>query len=513
MVKSTAADAASSYRSIFKSTFLVGGAQVINILISLIKNKVLAMILGPAGIGVMGVFTSITTLVSSISNLGINSSAVKQVAEADTAADQPKLAYLYRIIRRLLLFSGLFFALLMCIFSKPLALLSFERDYKPELVSGIIIISLLVLLDNLSTGERAILQGRRKLRELAIGQVLGALIGAVSGVVIIYFLKFEGIAWYLLSTGLSMYLVYRYQVYVINRRSAADQANAAVERTLSATERKGESRTLVKLGLAFLITVLAGSAVSYAERLLIIRSLDVEGVGIYQSAWSLVNMSFNLVLLAMTADFYPRLVSIASDNKAVNRTVNEQVELALLAALPVLLILYVFSPLLLELLYSASFLSGSALCRWLAISCFFRVLCWPLGYIIIAKGDNRLFIVSSIFWEVIQVPILLVCMHYWSLEGIGLTYVISYFLVTIGSTLITARYYQFAWSNEALRSMGVALLLILLVVLADKLTIPRIAFYSLGILGIGFSGWRFLQFVQSKFEIRIIDIIKSRLGL
>lgn len=513
MVKAAAADAESSYRSIFKSTFLVGGAQVINILISLVKNKVLAMILGPAGIGVMGVFTSITTLVNAISNLGINSSAVKQVAEADTAADQPRLSFLYRLIRRLLLFSGLFFALLMCIFSEPLARLSFERDYKPELVSGIIIISLLVLFDNLSTGERAILQGRRKLRELAVGQVLGALIGAVSGVIIVYFLKFEGIAWYLLTTSLSMYLVYRYQVFAMNKRFAVDHVITTADAELSPEARMRESRILIKLGLAFLITVLAGSAVSYAERLLIIRSLDVEGVGIYQSAWSLVNMSFNLVLLAMTTDFYPRLVSIASDNNAVNRTVNEQVELALLAALPVLLILYVFSPLLLELLYSASFLTGSALCRWLAISCFFRVLCWPLGYIIIAKGDNRLFIISSIFWEVIQVPILLVCMHYWNLEGIGLTYVISYFLVTIGSTLIARRYYQFAWSTTALRSMGVALLLIMLVALADRFELPRSIFYGLGILSICFSVWRFFQFVQSKFEIRIIDLIKSRLGL
>lgn len=507
MTKPIADAEESSYRSIFKSTFLVGGAQVINILISLVKNKVLAMLLGPAGIGVMGVYTSITTLVSSISNLGINSSAVKQLAEADSAADKGRLFYLIRIIRRLLLFSGLAFALMMSIFSKPLAQFSFERDYKPELVTAMVIISLLVLFDNLSTGERAILQGRRKLRELAIGQVLGAFFGALVGVLIIYLFKFEGIAWYLLSTSVSMYLIYLYQVHLSNKDLRAASTS------MSALEKRKETKALVKLGLAFLVTVLAGSAVSYAERLLIIRSLDVEGVGIYQSAWSLVNMSFNLVLLAMTTDFYPRLVAIAADERAVNRTVNEQVELALLAALPVLLVLYVFSPLLLELLYSASFLTGSALCRWLAISCFFRVLCWPLGYIIIAKGNNRLFMISSIFWEVIQVPILLICMHYWNLEGIGLTYVISYFLVTIGSTLITAHYYRFKWSIKALQSMGIAFAMIVIVVLADKLQLSRLFFYGIGVLGIVLSIWRFIYFIQSKFEISIIDQIKSRLGL
>jgi antigen flippase len=507
MTKPVADTDGSTYRSIFKSTFLVGGAQVINILISLVKNKVLAMILGPAGIGVMGVYTSIATLVSSISNLGINSSAVKQVAEADIAEDKGRLFYLIRIIRRLLLFSGLVFAVLMSFFSEPLAKLSFGQDYKPSLATALIIISLLVLFDNLSTGERAILQGRRKLRELALGQVVGALVGAIMGVLIVYLFKFEGIAWYLLSTSLFMYLTYFYQVHITNK-----DLNRPTK-MLSALDQRTETKGLVKLGLAFLVTVLAGSAVSYAERLLIIRSLDVEGVGIYQSAWSLVNMSFNLVLLAMTTDFYPRLVTIASDQKAVNRTVNEQVELALLAALPVLLVLYVFSPILLELLYSASFLSGSALCRWLAISCFFRVLCWPLGYIIIAKGDNRLFMISSIFWEVIQVPILLVCMYYWKLEGIGITYVISYFLVTIGSTLITAHYYDFKWSNKALKSMGIALLMIVVVVLADKLQLPRVFFYSIGVLGIVLSTWRFIHFIQSKFEISIIDQIKSRLGL
>ncbi len=71
-----------SYRQIMKATSIFGGVQVFNILISIIRSKVMAVLLGPAGIGILGLFNSTIVLLSSLTNFGLGISAVKDIAAA-----------------------------------------------------------------------------------------------------------------------------------------------------------------------------------------------------------------------------------------------------------------------------------------------------------------------------------------------------------------------------------------------------------------------------------------------
>ena len=73
----------SSHRQIFKSTALIGGAQVINMGIGVVRTKALAVLLGPAGMGLAGLYMTATGLVGSVAGLGINASGVRQIAEAE----------------------------------------------------------------------------------------------------------------------------------------------------------------------------------------------------------------------------------------------------------------------------------------------------------------------------------------------------------------------------------------------------------------------------------------------
>ena len=58
-----------SYRSIMKATSLFGGVQVFNILISIIRSKFVAILLGPAGLGIVGLLQSTIGLVTSLTSL------------------------------------------------------------------------------------------------------------------------------------------------------------------------------------------------------------------------------------------------------------------------------------------------------------------------------------------------------------------------------------------------------------------------------------------------------------
>jgi len=74
-------------KSILKSTALLGGSSFINILIGMIKTKIVALLLGPSGVGFMGVLSSLQQIVTTVTGLGLNTSGVRQIAHATASND------------------------------------------------------------------------------------------------------------------------------------------------------------------------------------------------------------------------------------------------------------------------------------------------------------------------------------------------------------------------------------------------------------------------------------------
>ena len=61
-----------SYNHILRYTGLFGGVQGLNILVGIMRNKLVAMILGPDGMGLISLFNSTIKLVSDSTNFGVS---------------------------------------------------------------------------------------------------------------------------------------------------------------------------------------------------------------------------------------------------------------------------------------------------------------------------------------------------------------------------------------------------------------------------------------------------------
>ena len=77
--RTTAPTGGGSYRHILKYTSLFGMLQVLNMLINVIRSKAVALLLGPAGTGLINIFTNIGSLMHQATNLGLPFSAVRSV--------------------------------------------------------------------------------------------------------------------------------------------------------------------------------------------------------------------------------------------------------------------------------------------------------------------------------------------------------------------------------------------------------------------------------------------------
>lgn len=428
----------SSYRQIFKSTAIVGGAQVLKLFIGLIQNKALALLLGPSGIGLANMYQNAANLIGSFTGFGISNSGVRQIAEAAATNDEARVAITIKTLRIASWIAGLLGMLIVLALCKPLAQWTLESS---EFAGGVALMSIAVLFASISTGQAALLQGLRRLKDLAACQVISAIFGAIASISLIYFLRDKGIAWYLVAA--SVFGVLPSWWYARKVRLS--------QKVFPAREIVAQARQMFGLGLGFMISSsLANGLVPILTQCLILHEFSKAGYGLYAAASRLSNYYVGIVLQAMGADFYPRLTGVAGNHATVNRLVNEQTEIGVLFSLPGALATLALAPGLMHLLNSSAFVAGGELFRWLTVGVVFRMMCFPMGYILPAKGMTNAFILAEVGFSAAQLGLLYPCMKIWGLEGAGIALMMANILLTIGLLWVSRRITGFRWSRQSL---------------------------------------------------------------
>src|SRR5438270_1109441 len=186
----TPAQGSSSYGEILRSSALIGGASALTVLIGIVRVKAMAVLLGPAGVGLLGLYSTIADLARSVAAMGINSSGVRQIAEAVGTGDAAQIARTVTVLRRTTIVLGVLGAALLAIFSKQVATLTFGTDQHAYAVA---LLSLVVLFRLVADGQGALIQGMRRIADLARTSVLGALLGTIISIAIVYILREDGI--------------------------------------------------------------------------------------------------------------------------------------------------------------------------------------------------------------------------------------------------------------------------------------------------------------------------------
>lgn len=78
----------SSYAQILKSSSIMGGAAGINLLLGMVRTKFAAVLIGTIGVGLLASFTALQGIIGAIAGLGIQSSAVREIAAAIGQGDE-----------------------------------------------------------------------------------------------------------------------------------------------------------------------------------------------------------------------------------------------------------------------------------------------------------------------------------------------------------------------------------------------------------------------------------------
>ena len=398
----------------------------------------MAVLLGPAGLGLMGMLTAIADLARSVSGMGLNSSGVRQIADAAASDDAQRVARTATVLRRTALLLGIVGALLLLAFSLPLSTLTFGDDRHATAVA---LLSLAVFFRLLADAEGALLQGLRHVASVAKVGVLSALLGTAASIPLVYWWREEGVAMALVVIAATAAAV----SWWYTRKLKIGHPS------LTSAAARQEATALLKLGVAFMVSGLLLMGSAYLVRLILVQQQGLDSAGLFQAAWTLGGLYVGIVVQSMGTDFYPRLVGVVKDRPECNRLVNEQAQISLLLAGAGVLATIALSPLLLTVFYSDQFGDAAETLRWICLGMAVRIVSFPVGYVIIARGDQCIYIATELAWMLVNVGLSWLFIKWYGLKGAGIAFFASYVFHAAMIWPIVRRQTGFRWSAVNVR--------------------------------------------------------------
>jgi O-antigen/teichoic acid export membrane protein len=472
-----------SHKQILKSTGILGGAQVIEILFRIARSKIVAVLLGPTGVGLIGLYQSTIDLVQSATGFGINFIAVRDIAEAAGTNDQKRISRAILILRRWVWLTGLLGLVLTLVFCKPLSRYAFGDD---QYAWGIAVLSVVLLLNSVSGGQLALLQGLRRIKMMAQAKIWGVIAGFCITVPLYWLMGVKGIVPAILITAVvSLFLSWFY-----SRKIPVEPVMVGL------TETAKGGIGMIRLGFFMVISGFAMTGAMYYIRAFVSQRSGLDGVGQFQAAWNLSGTYLAAVLQAMGTDYFPRLSAVNRDNVLVNKLVNEQTEVALLVAGPLIVAMLSFMNLVIVVLYSSEFTDTVHILHWQLTGTFLKVISWPIGFIILAKGRGGAFICSELASLIALVTPIVLFWDRFGIEVAGMAFLFMYICYLVIVSGIARWLSGFGWSLNSLKQIMVFGVLVMLAFSVSRYIAGTKGYLAGGFLSMVATGYSFIKLRQ-----------------
>lgn len=424
-----------SYKQIIKATTLFGGVQFINILLSIIKSKVVAVLLGTSGIGILTLLNSSLNLISSATGFGLESSGIQSISGSFGSGNQERLSKTILAFKRLILITGIFGCLITIVFASYFSRLAFGNT---DFTIAFIWLSVAVLFKQLTSGYLSILQSLKALKLYAKANLIANLLSLMVVVPMYFYWELNAISPSIaISTIISFVLGYWYSKKTIKYKEKISNEEAFLE-----------GKAMLYLGVSLSISELFRMVSEYLVQVGIGYTGGLDQVGLYGAGLILLNSYVGIIFIVMSKNYYPKLAEIIKEKTEIQKLAFHQSYLSILLITPIIILFIIFAPLVIKLLFSQKFIPIVQMVSWGILAMIFKAMSWTLGYIIIAKGDSKVFIKTSISFSFLYLIMLMGGYYIEGLEGLGVAFLIYFIIHFVVIKLIVSRRYSICLDNE-----------------------------------------------------------------
>ena len=386
--------------------------QISIVLLSMIKVKLLAIMLGTTGIGIFSILQNLKEIVTQTTNVGLSSSGVRFISKERDKPDRIIELFHTLIITNTLL--GLFACLPLIFASASISNILFNTPSYDTLIS---IIAVATFFFQLSATYSTLLQGLRKIKLFSAMTWLPVLISTGVGTLCVYSLGVPGMAYFFISQAVvSVILGIKFK----KNLKIVGHFKFSFKRYFQVIS------PMILLGLTFMLGGLINFGVLFLLRFYISDSYGLSSLGEFSAAWAITTTYLGVILTALSADYFPRLAAAAHDSAKLTEHVNQQIVFSLVFGTPVLVLFFFMSPFVVPILYTHQFRDTALIVQLCNLGNFFKLISWTIGFVFAATGLGKIFLLVQITFNVLFLSSFVFFQQYFQLMAVGYAFSFAY---------------------------------------------------------------------------------------
>lgn len=406
---------------VLRALSVFGSIELITMVCTVIRTKLVAIWIGAAGVGIISLYNSTMEMLRAMMQLNLRQSAVRQISAAPASSRAVEVS----AARRCGIAIGLVSAIITAILAPLLSRLTFDS---PDYTIGFLFLALTMAATAVTAARSAILQALGQLQALARASLRAALLSTVAAMVLFYYFRFDAIVPVLMVFPFSTLFF-----LLLERRGLpAKVKSPEVTPAMKAMMRLGGWLTV-----AASITLVA----DYVLRVYINNVASFDMLGYFQAGYTIVNSYIGIFFTAISMEFFPRLSATISRPVMTRTVVAHEISVISWLLLPMIIIFLSADSLILQLLYSRDFLVALPYLSIAIIATLPRGASWCLAYVIISKGDGRAYVITEALSAAVMLGAAIPLWHSLGLPGLGLAYLIQYILYTATTYFVYRRRY------------------------------------------------------------------------
>jgi PST family polysaccharide transporter len=364
-----------------KVSALNGIATLIRMLTGFISVKVVANLIGPSGIALLGQLTNFSNILMTISAGGMNTGITKHIAQYSDSEKKYRL-FLSTGLRVTAILSSL------CGLTLIVGAGYFSQKIlkEPGYEYVFYIFGATIILYAFNAFLVAVLNGFREFRKYVTANIAGSLVGLLFSIVLA--LNF-GIAGALIAA-----VSYQSVVFIITL-SMVLNSKWFRWKLFFAGFSKVAFIKLSRFALMTLVSVLAINQSQLIVRDCIARNISLDEAGLWEGVNRLSTIYLQVVTTSLSVYYLPKLAALKTNNEVRNEIFSVYkivIPFLLLASLSI----FLFRGIIISILFSEKFQGMQDLFAFQLAGDFFKMITWVLGYVLLARAMTKTFIIVEI---------------------------------------------------------------------------------------------------------------------
>lgn len=389
---------------LLKVSFLNAIATLVRMLTGFISSKIVAVVIGPSGIALLGQLNNFSTIIMNVCSGGINTGMTKHIAQYSDSERKTRLflATGFRITAVLSFCCALTLIIGANYFSQRI-LRSTEYTTVFYIFGGTI------MLYAFNAFLISTLNGFREFKKYVAVNITGSIAGLVFTVVLSYAFGIMG--------ALIAFVTYQSVVLIVTIMMITSSKWFKWRMFIGGFSKLAALR-LSRFSLMALV-----SAIAVPSSQLIVRNYiagtSLDNAGIWEGMNRISAMYLMVITTSLGVYYLPKLASLKSGLEVKNEILSV-FKLVIPFMLFSSLVIFLCRDFVINILFTSEFQDMQALFAFQLLGDFFKVMAWVLGYVLLAKAMTKTYIIVEI----------LSCSLF---AGLGILFVNMY--GTIGATI------------------------------------------------------------------------------